>query len=324
MRSTRATSTGPRPVGRAVHHLHHRPRRAAHRCLTRNPKWWGTTPRLEQHHLPGARRRRPDSRPAEQRHRRRRRRTPRRYDHRPAHPGHRRSGARRPAVGITSPSTAHPDPILADPALRLAICKGIDRQTIANVVQHGLTGHPVPLNNHIYVAGQEGYQDNSASAAYNPDAGQAGSRRAWAGSSTAQCREKDGKQLVIRDVFFDAQPTRQIALVAQQNLAQIGVKLDLARQAGTGFFTQYVSVGDFDVAQFGWVGDAFPLSALHPDLHLGRRKQLRQNRQPRDRRQDRADARPNWIRTRPAALANEVDKMIWAGGLQPAAVPVAR
>ena len=33
-------------------------------------------------------------------------------------------------------------------------------------------------------------------------------------------------------------------------------------KAGNGFFTNYINVGDFDIAQFGWVGDAFPLSAL--------------------------------------------------------------
>src|SRR5271165_3600170 len=59
--------------------------------------------------------------------------------------------------------------ILADDKLRLAICRGIDRQAIVNVVQHGLTEHPTPLDNHIYVVGQLGYQNNSAPAAYNPD-----------------------------------------------------------------------------------------------------------------------------------------------------------
>ena len=62
-----------------------------------------------------------------------------------------------------------PGSILADKALRLAIAKGIDRQTIANVTQRGLADNPAPLNNHIYVAGQKGYQDNSAVVAYDPE-----------------------------------------------------------------------------------------------------------------------------------------------------------
>jgi peptide/nickel transport system substrate-binding protein len=205
-----------------------------------------------------------------------------------------------------------PGSIVADERLRLAICRGIDRQAIVSVVQHGLTDHPVPLNNHIYVAGQVGYQDNSAPAAYNPDQ----ARRdldalGWKLNGTV--REKDGKQLVVRDVFFDAQSARQIALVAQQNLAQIGVKLMLEPKPGTGFFSQYVAVGDFDIVQFGWAGNAFPLSALPQiytsdgDSNFGKignpviDAKINQTLSELD--QDKA-----------RVLANEVDTMIWQEG----------
>jgi peptide/nickel transport system substrate-binding protein len=154
-----------------------------------------------------------------------------------------------------------PGSILSDDKLRLAICRGIDRHSIVNVVQHGLTNDPVPLDNHIYVVGQQGYQNNSAPAAYNPDQARRDlDAQGW--KLNGAVREKDGKKLVVRDVLFDSPAARQIALVAQQNLAQIGVKLVLDVKAGNGFFNQYVSVGDFDIVQFGWVGNAFPLSAL--------------------------------------------------------------
>lgn len=73
-----------------------------------------------------------------------------------------------------SPSWYHftfngaPGSILSDKALRLAVSRGIDRQAIANVTQKGLVDKPVPLNNHIFVAGQDGYQDNSEPVAYDP------------------------------------------------------------------------------------------------------------------------------------------------------------
>ena len=93
-------------------------------------------------------------------------------------------------------------------------------------------------------------------------------------------REKDGKQLVVRDVVFDAPAAKQIALVAQQNLAQIGVKLQLDIKSGNGFFSQYVTPGDFDIVQFSWVGGAFPLGAL-PQIYASKgRQQLRQDRKP--------------------------------------------
>jgi peptide/nickel transport system substrate-binding protein len=151
--------------------------------------------------------------------------------------------------------------ILEDPALRRAVAKGIDRNTIAAVTMRGLSDNPAPLNNHIYVAGQEGYQDNSGVIAFNPEkAKQELDALGW--RLNGQFREKDGRQLAIRDVLFDSLGTRQYAQIAQNNLAQIGVKLDLDVRPASGFFTDYVTVGNFDIAQFAWSGDAFPLASL--------------------------------------------------------------
>ncbi len=154
-----------------------------------------------------------------------------------------------------------PGRILADPALRRAVAMGIDRNTIAAVTQRGLADNPVPLNNHIFVAGQEGYQDNSGVVAYNPEnAKKVLDGLGW--RMNGQFREKDGRQLVIRDVLFDSLGTRQYGQIAQNNLAQIGVKLELDIRPAAGFFTDYVTVGNFDIAQFAWSGDAFPLASL--------------------------------------------------------------
>jgi peptide/nickel transport system substrate-binding protein len=151
--------------------------------------------------------------------------------------------------------------ILHDPALRRAVAKGIDRKTIAEVVLRGLADNPAPLNNHIYVAGQEGYQDNSGAVAFDPEkAKQELDALGW--RMNGQFREKDGRQLVIRDVLFDALSTRQYGQIAQNDLAQIGVKLDLDVRPAAGFFTNFVTVGNFDIAQFAWSGDAFPLASL--------------------------------------------------------------
>jgi len=154
-----------------------------------------------------------------------------------------------------------PSSILADPKLRLAIMRGIDRPAIANVSQRGLVDNPTPLNNHIYVAGQEGYQNNSSVAPFDPvQARKDLDDLGW--KLNGPIREKDGRPLTIRLVLFDALTTRQIAQVAQNSLAQVGVKLDIDTKGPGGFFTNYIIPGDFDIAFFGWVGDAFPLSGL--------------------------------------------------------------
>ncbi|MDT5364123.1 MAG: glutathione transport system substrate-binding protein [Mycobacterium sp.] len=205
-----------------------------------------------------------------------------------------------------------PGSILADKALRLAVAKGIDRQAIANVSQRGLVDNPVPLNNHIYVAGQDGYEDNSNVVPYDPEkAKQELDALGW--KMNGQFREKDGKQLVIRDVLYDSQTTRQIGQIAQNTLAQIGVKLELDTKSGGGFFTNYIIVGDFDIAQFSWVGDAFSLCCLNQIYTTGADSNFGKISSPEiDAKADQTTDELDPAKAR--ALANEVDKLIWAEG----------
>ena len=55
------------------------------------------------------------------------------------------------------------DAILSKEGLRLAVSRGIDREAIVNVLLHGLISNPFPfpVDNHIFVPGQQGYQDNA-------------------------------------------------------------------------------------------------------------------------------------------------------------------
>jgi peptide/nickel transport system substrate-binding protein len=202
--------------------------------------------------------------------------------------------------------------ILEDKALRVAVSKGIDRQTIAKVVQYGLTNNPVALGNHIYVAGQEGYQDNSFIVPYDPaEASRELDALGW--KLNGQFRERDGHQLVIRDLFYDAQGSKAFAQIAQHSLAQIGVKLELVARSGSGFFTNYVNVGAFDIAQFGWLGDAFPLSSLTQIYQSDGASNFGKIGSPRiDDAIERTLEELDPAKAR--ALANDLDKLIWAEG----------
>ena len=202
--------------------------------------------------------------------------------------------------------------ILSDPALRRAIAEGIDRQSIAAVSQHGLNSHPAALNNHIFVEGQRGYEDNSGLVAYNPEKAKH-DLDALGWKPNGRFREKDGRQLVVRDLFYDAQTSRQFGLIAQHSLAQIGVKLELMAKAGSGFFTNYINVGAFDIAQFGWMGDAFPLSALSQIYASDGESNFGKIGRPEiDTKIEQTLQELDPVKAR--ALANEVDKAIWAEG----------
>ncbi len=205
-----------------------------------------------------------------------------------------------------------PGSILAEAKLRLAVMKAIDRQAIANVSQRGLVNNPTPLNNHVYVAGQEGYQDNSGVVAFNPEQ----ARRdldALGWRPNGAFRAKDGRPLTIRLVLFDSLSGRQIAQVAQNSLAQVGVKLDIDAKGAGGFFSNYINTGDFDIALFGWVGDAFPLSGLtqiyasYGESNFGKigNEQIDAKIEQTLAELDAGAAR---------RLANEVDVMVWAEG----------
>lgn len=202
--------------------------------------------------------------------------------------------------------------ILSDKALRLAIAKGIDRQAIVNVSQRGLTDNPVPLNNHIFVAGQQGYQDNSDVVAYDPEKAKA-ELDALGWRMNGQFREKDGRQLVIRNVLYDSLSTRQIGQVAQNSLAQIGVKMELEAKPGAGFFKDWVTVGNFDVTQFAWSGDAFALCCLTQIYTTGADSNFGKISSPE------IDAKAEDVLDeldpeKARALANEFDKLVWAEG----------
>ncbi|MFE3229587.1 ABC transporter family substrate-binding protein [Nocardia sp. NPDC059228] len=154
-----------------------------------------------------------------------------------------------------------PGSILADPKLRVAISKAVDRQGIATAIQSGLVNDPKPLNNHIYMAGQKGYQDNAP--AFDPtEAAEELDDLGWKVPAGGGTREKDGRKLEIRDVMYNDDTWVQMAQIMQQNLSAIGVKLTIDTKPGQDYFTKVIQPGDFDIAFWSWVGDLFPLGSL--------------------------------------------------------------
>ncbi|MFD4458237.1 ABC transporter family substrate-binding protein [Nocardia sp. NPDC058480] len=154
-----------------------------------------------------------------------------------------------------------PGALLSDPKLRIAISKGINRQAIATATQNGVVTDPKPLNNHLFLVGQTGYQDNAESISYDPAAAaRMLDELGW--KLNGDVREKDGRKLEIRDVMYQADTWTQIAQIAQQNLAEIGVKLIIETYPGNGLFTTVIDPGNFDIAQFSWAKSIFPLGAL--------------------------------------------------------------
>lgn len=154
-----------------------------------------------------------------------------------------------------------PGSILADPALRLAVMKGIDRNIITQSQIGPIVPDAKPLGNHLFVEGQAGYQDNSGVIAYDPEKAKS-ELDALGWTLQGDVRAKDGQQLVIRDVIPTGTPVSEAeAKIVQQQLATIGVQITIDAVPLDNFFEQYVNTGNFDMTHFSWLGTPAPISS---------------------------------------------------------------
>jgi peptide/nickel transport system substrate-binding protein len=198
-----------------------------------------------------------------------------------------------------------PDDILAKADLRRAITMGIDREAIVNVMQRGLVDNPVPLGNHIFVAGQRCYQDNGTAGPYNPyGAREKLDELGW--KLNGDMREKHGRPLVIRDVPGHSYSDSELVQLLQNNLAKIGVKLEIDWNPAPDFLTK----GDFDITHDEWSSDAFPLSNIEQNYKTnGTDNDGKIGNSDLDKMID--ETVTEMDPDKACELANEVDNMIW-------------
>lgn len=156
-----------------------------------------------------------------------------------------------------------PGKILSDLRLRRAVAKGIDRAAITRRLLGQIVPTATPMGNHIFPFGAKGYQDNSGLMAYDPAAA---SREldelGWVRPAPGAVRAKDGQPLRLRFVVPAGNPiSDQVAKTALDQLGQIGVQVDIEAVPTSGFFSEFVNVGNFDLTSFQWIATSAPLSA---------------------------------------------------------------
>jgi peptide/nickel transport system substrate-binding protein len=207
--------------------------------------------------------------------------------------------------------------LLADPALRVAIQKGIDRQVIAEALVGEIVEDPKPLGNHIFTEGTKYYQRNDAVVEFDPEAaGAALDGLGWV--LEGDIRKKDGVELVVRDVIPEGVATSASeSQLAQAMLAAIGVKLQIDVVPGEEFFDNYIAKGDFDVTHFSWIGTTTPVLSTKSIYELPKGDDIQQNfGRIGDPKIDEllATANSELDVDKRSALANEADALIWASG----------
>ena len=154
-------------------------------------------------------------------------------------------------------------PILKDLEVRRALALTINRDAIGKALLGPLGVDPTPLNNHIYMTNQVGYQDNAGefSKSDPKKAAEILDADGWKqeGSGT---RTKDGKKLSLRIVIPSQVATSQKESELMQGmLEQVGIKLKIDVVPGDDFFDKYITPGDFDLTVFSWFGTPFPVSS---------------------------------------------------------------
>jgi peptide/nickel transport system substrate-binding protein len=206
--------------------------------------------------------------------------------------------------------------VLNDISVRRALALAINREQIARALLGPLGVPAVPLNNHIFMPNQKGYQDNAG------DIGRYDREKARAMLDTAGwtpgpggVRTKGGTPLAIRFVIPSQVATSlQEGQLIQGMLNAVGAKLDIQVVPSADFFDKYVTPGNFDFTVFSWLGGVFPISSNKSIYAKPTGDKIQQNyarvgSDELDALFDRATAEFNPDKA--IALGNQIDAIIW-------------
>ncbi|MET0446938.1 MAG: ABC transporter family substrate-binding protein, partial [Aeromicrobium sp.] len=154
---------------------------------------------------------------------------------------------------------------LADLDVRRAVAHAINRAPIATSTAKALGAPPAPLGSVLLVPGQAGYQDSSASIAYDP--AQAEQLLVDAGyvKGADGMFAKDGTPLELTMPVPEGTPasTARATSIAK-DLRAVGIAVNLRSVPADTFFDQVVIPLDFDLVTFIRRASPFPLTPAKP------------------------------------------------------------
>ena len=152
---------------------------------------------------------------------------------------------------------------LANPDVRKAIATGLNTEELVNRTVRQFTDEARPLGNRIWLPGQQWYQDHFGQYGKGDVAGatklleDAGYTKGADGIYA-----KDGKKLSLRISTTAGNQLRETQeQLIQAQLKQIGVDIKIANADNRELFGEWLPQGNFDIANFGWVGNPFAVSS---------------------------------------------------------------
>jgi glutathione transport system substrate-binding protein len=203
-------------------------------------------------------------------------------------------------------------PILADLAVRRAIATAIDTQQLVDRLLRPVDPNAQVLGNRIWLTGQQPYRDHSGG--YGKGDTQAAKQLleqvGWtlAGDGVYA---KNGKRLELRYATFTGDPLRKAeGELLQAQLAEAGIRLRIANRPISTYF-ESVFDGNFDIADFAWLGNPFVLSNSQDVYRTGGSTNVGKFA---DRTVDALfqQALGELDPTKAADLGNQIDQQLWA------------
>ncbi|PSK91299.1 peptide/nickel transport system substrate-binding protein [Murinocardiopsis flavida] len=146
---------------------------------------------------------------------------------------------------------------LEDPKIRNAITHGIDRSALASASLEAIDWSTDPTVNRLLRSPQPGFKDNSKGyGEYDPEkAGKMLDEAGWKQEKEGAVRRKDGKEFTLQWVITSGlQISQDEAEIAQSQLKEIGVKVDIESVPNTAFFEEYIIPGKYDMATYVLTG----------------------------------------------------------------------
>ncbi|MGH9205104.1 MAG: ABC transporter family substrate-binding protein [Acidimicrobiales bacterium] len=150
------------------------------------------------------------------------------------------------------------NPFLADPKVRQAIAEATDRKELIDDTVGKVDPYVRPLNNHIFVNSQPGYQDNSGGLSYDlADAKHQLEQDGYVLGPDGYYH-KGGNTLELRlSTDTDSQLRIGLEFLFIAQMKALGVKIDVANTDSGTLLQSTLPGGNFDLALFEWMATPF-------------------------------------------------------------------
>jgi glutathione transport system substrate-binding protein len=152
---------------------------------------------------------------------------------------------------------------LAQANVRKSIATGLNVQELVNRTVKQFTDEAQPLGNRIWLPGQRYYQDHMGQYGKGDVAGaQRLLEEAGYTKGADGIYAKDGKKLSLRISTTAGNQLRETqGQLIQAQLKPVGIDLRIANVDSTELFGEWLPEGNFDIANFAWVGNPFAISS---------------------------------------------------------------